>query len=146
MGILSKLCAGGALALWRQRRDTLRRDAGEGFDQLRIHAGALAGLFSLELREYLGVQRRRLLLLALGFCCAVPAYALAWVLLCCWLGSLWGYLPALLLPLGFHVLLALVFFIMALRMKSSPLAPETCRELHNDWQCLKILIREKANS
>lgn len=146
MGILSKLCAGGALALWRRRRDALRQDVGEVFDQLRIHAGALSALFSLELREYLCVQRRRVILIGLAVCTAVPAYGLFWVLLCCWLSSFWGYLPALLLPLAFHILLSLIFLTAALRLKSAPLAPETRRELHNDWQCLKILIREKTNS
>lgn len=145
MGILSKLCVGGALAQLRRRRDTLRQDVGEVIDQLRIHSSALIGLFSLELREYLCMQRRRLILLVLALCCAVPAYGLFWVLLCCWLTSLWGCLPALLVPLVFHLLLSLVFFIMALRMKSVPLAPETRRELHNDWQCLKILVKEKTN-
>ena len=145
MGILSKLCAGGALALWRQRRDALGHDVGEVVDQLRIHAGALFGLLSLELSEYLCVQRRRIVLFALAICCAVPAYALCWVLLCCWLASLWGYLPALLLPLAFHLLLSLVFLTRALRLKAAPFAPQTRRELQNDWQCLKLLIKEKTN-
>lgn len=104
------------------------------------HADALAELLSVELREYAARQTLRMALIAAA---ALPACA-AWLLLCAlavWLlQPLCGWGWALAAVAVVNILLAAVLAVAARKCGVGEPAPLTCRELKNDWQCLKLLI------
>lgn len=104
------------------------------------HADALAELLSVELREYAARQTLRMALIAAA---ALPACA-AWLLLCSlatWLLQSqcgWGWAVAIVAVL--NLVLAAALAVAARKCGVGEPAPLTCRELKNDWQCLKLLI------
>ena len=108
------------------------------------HANALVELFSAEVREYAACQVMRILLLLLAVVLLLGAYflfcALLVVLVALWTGYAWALAAVCVL----NLLLAAVLVRQACRMGGKQLAPATRQELQNDWQCLKLLIKESS--
>lgn len=104
------------------------------------HADALAELLSVELREYAARQTLRMALIAAA---ALPACA-AWLLLCALgvllLESVMAVTWAVAIVAVLNLVLAAALAVAARKCGVGEPAPLTCRELKNDWQCLKLLI------
>lgn len=104
------------------------------------HADALAELLSVELREYAARQTLRMALIAAA---ALPACA-AWLLLCALgvllLESVMAVTWAVAIVAVLNLVLAAALAVAARKSGVGEPAPLTCRELKNDWQCLKLLI------
>lgn len=105
------------------------------------HVQALSELFHAELEEYLAVQRRRAvcLLIAGGLLlvCLLLAGALAVMLLLPYV----GWTGAVALVLLAFLIVAVLLLLRASALGKASLAPVTCEELQNDWQCLKLLLK-----
>lgn len=106
------------------------------------HANALAELFSAELKEYASCQIQRLIMLVLAAILLLGAYFLlcAFIVLLAavWLGYIWATALVCLL----NIALAVALLCWVRRLAGKQLAPATREELINDWQCLKLLIKE----
>lgn len=110
------------------------------------HAQALSELFRLELAEYIDFQRRRGAYMVLAVVMLLVSYLLACALMVVLLAPHAGWAGALLLVLLVNVLGAVILLLRALALGREPLAPATREELHNDWKCLKLLLKGNEKS
>lgn len=104
------------------------------------HMDAMAELLSVELREYAARQTLRMALMAAA---ALPACA-AWLMLCALAAILLeSVMPgtwAVAVVAVLNIVLAAALAVAARKCGVGEPAPLTCRELKNDWQCLKLLL------
>lgn len=104
------------------------------------HMDAMAELLSIELREYVArLKTHAELIIA-----AVLAAGVTWLLLSAlgvWLlQSCWGWGWALFAVAALNALILLALKVIIDKSSTGDPAPLTCREVKNDWQCLKLLI------
>lgn len=106
------------------------------------HTGALGGLLSSEVKEYVAHQVKRCALLLVACVLLLGTYfvfcALLAVVLNLWLGLTWSLGIVCLL----NLLVALRLLSLFKAMRGKQLAPATVEELRKDWQCLKLLCKE----
>lgn len=113
--------------------------------QVSEHLGALSELFAAELQEYMQAQVRRICLLAAACVLLAGAYLVACALLSVVLQLWLGWIGALSLVLGLHLLGAFLLIRLAGKYGRMPFAPATIQELKNDKQCLALMIKPNAN-
>ncbi len=110
------------------------------------HAQALSELFQAELAEYLDFQRRRGAYMVLAVVLLLVCYLLTCALAVVLLAPHAGWAGALALVLAANLMGAVILLLRAIALGKEPLAPATREELHNDWQCLKLLLKGNAKS
>lgn len=110
------------------------------------HAQALSELFQVELAEYLSFQRRRGAYIVLAVVLLLVSYLLTCALAVALLAPHAGWTGALALVLAANLMTAVILLLRAVALGKEPLAPATRDELHNDWQCLKQLLKGNAKS
>lgn len=132
-----------ALALFRKRSEAARADARDVCAHIQEHLIALAGLFALELQQYLKVQTvRALLCLAAGFVSCV-AYLALWAFAAVLLAPLTGWAWATGICCAANLLVALVLLLIASSIRPGAVAPDTVKEVKNDLQCLQLLLQKE---
>lgn len=110
------------------------------------HAQALSELLQVELAEYLDFQRRRGAYMVLAVVLLLVCYLLVCELAVVLLAPHAGWAGALALVLAANLMGAIILLLRAVALGKEPLAPATREELHNDWQCLKLLLKGNAKS
>lgn len=114
--------------------------------QVSEHLGALSELFAAELQEYMRAQARRICLLAAACVLLAGAYLVACALLSVVLQLWLGWIGALGVVLGLHLLGAVLLIRLAGKYGRMPFAPATIQELKNDKQCLALMIKPDSKS
>lgn len=107
------------------------------------HLESLASLFQVELEEYSRRQARYMALILGAAVFFLVAYLGLCALLFLLLLSPCGLAGSLALVVGINLLLGVAFLGVAFRVRPGPLAPLTRRELNDDLQCIRLLMKEK---
>lgn len=110
------------------------------------HAQALRELFQAELAEYIDFQRRRGAYMVLAVVLLLVSYLLLCALSVVLLAPHAGWAGALVIVLVANLMGALILLLRAMALGKETLAPATREELHNDWQCLKLLLKGNEKS
>ena len=110
------------------------------------HAQALRELFQVELAEYVDFQRRRGAYMVLAVVLLLVSYLLLCALSVVLLAPHAGWAGALVIVLVANLMGALILLLRAMALGKETLAPATREELHNDWQCLKLLLKGNEKS
>lgn len=110
------------------------------------HAQALHELFQVELAEYIDFQRRRGAYMVLAVVLLLVSYLLTCALAVVLLAPHAGLVGALVIVLVANLMGAVILLLRAMALGKETLAPSTREELHNDWQCLKLLLKGNGKS
>ena len=110
------------------------------------HLGALAGLFALESREYLGHQCKKAVLWAVTIFCFGLAYLLGWVVLGLFLCTFLTPIAVVGIAAGFHLLVGVILLLVLNLPKPKEFAPESKALIQADIQCVKLLVNDKKKN
>lgn len=133
-----------ALALFRRRSKAARGDAREVCAHIQEHLSALAELFALEISQYLKIQTIRTLLCLAAALVLCTAYLGFWAFTAAMLAPLTGWAGAIGLSCAANIIVAILLLLIAAKLKPGAVAPDTVKEVKNDWQCLQLLLRQDS--
>lgn len=126
----------------REQGAAVARGVGDTISRGAAHVATLAELFRLEAGEYTGRLAAKLVPLAAGVFFAVAGYALLMACAACLLAEAIGWPLALGSLCAANFLVGGVLLLVARKRPLGPIAPETVREINNDVQCIRILLKE----
>lgn len=117
------------------------------FESGSDHVASLCSLFLMEVADIIRRFKGKLVCLIIGLFLLFVGYLLSCVLLVTYLEEvLHNVVLAWACVAGGHVVLGLIFLCIGVWRRLGPLAPGTTQELKNDYECLRIAIKENKNS
>lgn len=132
----------------KEQKAVLREEAVAVLQQARCaaqrtveHTAALGQLFSEEVRDYAGVQAKRVVMGIVACIMLLSAYFLFCAALAVVLHYWLGLAEALGIVCALNLLVAIALLWRVKTLSGKALAPATVEELKNDWQCLKLLCK-----
>lgn len=127
----------------RERGGAVAQSAGKAVSQSAAHIATLGELLCVEVEECADRVVLKAKVLFVGLCLFLCGYGFLMVLVCYLLAQNLGWVWALGIVGGFHLVVGTMVTAVAMNLKLGPFAPETRRELKNDVECIKILLKEE---